>query len=190
MINIPMGEVALHEEVAFNFPPSNCCNCGTRKDVRVIAQDTRRTTYLGAGGTEITFQLNLPFCPVCVPSAKRRPKSLVHHALMFAVGFGAVFLGLIILGDVVYSIPALSKYLLPLSLLGAALIMGITLLVSQPKTRQTSYYQPVRISRLKREFVSGKVVGIRFFFSNRNYAALFERHNQQAISQQRVEVSS
>jgi hypothetical protein len=185
MIEIPLGKVALGPGVDFLFPSSNCCNCGTRKNVSVIEQDTRRTTYLGGGGTEITFQLPLPFCPACAPSAKRRPKSPFHRALIFLLVFGAVFLGLIVLGDVAYG-----KHVLPLSLFGAVLVSVGLWLLGQPRGRQTSYYQPVRIRKLQREFVSGRVIGIRFFFSNKNYAKLFSSYNQRPIEDRKIEVLS
>lgn len=190
MIEIPLGKVELGAGVEFSFPVSNCCNCGTRKGVAVVRQDTRRTSYFGLGGTEITFELPIPLCPGCVPSAKRRPKNLLHRALVFCVAFGVAVLGLMGVDELLYSIPALSRYLLQLSLLIALTVFGLMLLWSQPRGRQTSYYQPVRIRKLRREFVSGKVTGIRFFFSNRNYAELFARRNPAPVADSRVEVVS
>lgn len=187
MINVPLGQLKFADGLEFSFPTSMCCNCGTTSGLSVLRQDTRQTTYLGVGGTEITFQLPLPFCTTCARSAKRRVKSLIDRLLMFALMFGATFLGLIILGEV-YSLPQLSEYLITLSAVVATALTVTLVLVARPKGNQTSYYQPVRISKLKREFISGKVVGIRFRFSNNDYAQLFSSHNQEPIRSKLVEV--
>lgn len=187
MINLPLGRLKFADGLYFTFPTSLCCNCGTTTGLSVVEQDTRQTTYLGIGGTEITFQLPLPFCSTCARSAKRRVKSLIDRLLMFALMFAATFLGLIIVGEV-YSLTQFSEYLIHLSAAVAAALTVTLVLLARPKGSQTSYYQPVRISKLKREFLSGKVVGIRFRFSNSDYAQLFSSHNQEPIRSKLVEV--
>lgn len=88
----------------------------------------------------------------------------------------------------VYSLPQLSEYLISLSAAVATALTVTLVLVARPKGKQTSYSHPVRLSKLKREFISGKVVGIRFRFSNRDYAQLFSSHNQEPIRSKLVEV--
>jgi hypothetical protein len=46
---------------------------------------------------------------------------------------------------------------------------------------QTSYYQPVRIKKLDREFVSGAIKKIRFGFTNTEYLRDFNKANAQAL---------
>lgn len=68
------------------------------------------------------------------------------------------------------------------------LVTGLLVIRSKPKGEQTIYFQPVRIGKLKRKFVSGTVTGIRLAFTNREYARAFVRENQNAINRKTVEV--
>lgn len=186
-MHVPLGQLRFTDGLEFSFPTSMCCNCGTTAGLSVLRQDTRQTTYLGIAGTEITFQLPLPFCNTCAPSAKRRVKSLIDRLLMFGLIFGATFLGLIILGET-YSISGMSEHLPSLSAAVAAVLTVVLILRARPKGDQTSYYHPVRIRKLKREFISGKVTGIRFRFTNNDYAQLFSSQNQAPIRGKLIEV--
>jgi len=190
VLQVHHSKVEFAKGLTFTFPKSPCCNCGTSSGLQAIEQDTRQTTYLFGGGTEVTFRLPLPFCPSCVPTAKRRPKNFFHQILMFLVCFGLAFLALIVVGDVIFSIPALGEYVAGIAFGIALLVTGLMALTRKPKGKQTSYFQPVRIQKLKREFVSGTVTGIRFAFTNGDYARAFTRENQQSIKQKFVEVAA
>jgi len=178
---IPLGQVRFAQSVAFSFPATMCCNCGATNNLKIVNQDTRRSSYFLLAGTELTFQLPLPFCPACTATAKRRPRSVTHYALLALLVFGAAFLGLMILGDVVMNLPALTKNLMSLSVLTTALVIGLMLILSRPKGKQTSAFQPVRIKKLKREFVSGTITAIAFAFTNRAYARAFVEANPVAV---------
>src|SRR5689334_11074908 len=119
MIHLPPEDLKFNDNVVFTFPAHLCCNCGARNDLTVVKQDTRKTSYLFAGGSEITFFLPLPFCAACAPSAKRRPKNVAHRVLGFIVAFAVTALALIIIGDLVLENPSLAKYLVEISLLSA-----------------------------------------------------------------------
>jgi hypothetical protein len=155
--------------------------------LEIVEQDTRQAKYFVLGGTEISFRFPLPFCASCSRSAKRHPKTIFHRALVFLIAFGAAFLGLIVVGDVMLSIPGLSQHLTVIAFAIATLITGLLIIRSKPKGKQTSYFQPVRINKLKREFVSGKVTGIRLAFTNREYAGAFAHANQAAVNRKTVE---
>lgn len=187
MLTIPLGKVKVAKDVAFSFPASLCCNCGATGNLKIIEQDTRQTKYFILGGTEMTFQLPLPFCPGCAASAKRRPRSIVHYSLLALFVFWLTFFGLIVAGDVVLPMPALSQYLVAISVATTALLIGLLLTISRPKGKQTSYFHPVRIKKLKREFVSGTVTAVRFAFTNPEYARAFVSENQPAIRLNKVE---
>jgi len=189
MIDLPLGKLKFNDDVDFSFPTSLCCNCGNRTGLTLVEQDTRRTTYMVAGGTEITFKLPLPFCEECLPSSKRRPKNFVHRALGFLLSFGVAALALIIAGEAVFDSPAIAKYLVPFSLLFATCTTGAWIAVGRPRGTQTSYFQPVRIPKLKREFVSGIVTAIGFSFTNREYARAFAKENSEAIAKRVVNVA-
>ncbi|MBP5987161.1 MAG: hypothetical protein KA538_08235 [Azonexus sp.] len=187
-MHIPLGNLTYREGVDFGFPEHLCCNCGGKHDLQVIEQDTRRTTYLLAGGTETTFRLPLPFCPRCAPSAKRRPKNFVHRLLQFALAFGLSFLALLVLGEFHPDSTVLAKYLIPLSLFFAVIVMAVVVMRTRPLPGQSSYFQPVRIPVLKREFLSGAVTGIGFAFTSADYARAFRQLNKEAIGRKQVSV--
>jgi hypothetical protein len=188
MLEIPLGKLKFNEEVEFVFPNRPCCNCGTTSGIQIVEQDTRRSTYMIGGGTEITFRLPLPFCPDCKPSAKRRPKNIVHRILGFLIAFGLTSLLLMIIDDLVLGSMVLSKNLLPISLSVAAAATLTWVALGRPKGRQSSHFQPVRIPVLKREFLSGTVTGIGFAFTNKDYARLFTVANRKAIEKKVVSV--
>jgi len=188
MLEIPLGTLKFNDDVQFVFPNEPCCNCGAKSGLQIIEQDTRRTSYMVGGGTEQTFRLPLPFCPDCIPSATRRPKNIVHRGLGFLVSFGVATLSLIIIGDLVFHSPALAQYLIPLSLAFATFTTLAWIALTKPKGKQTSYFQPVRIPKLKREFVSGTVTAIGFSFSNKDYARAFASANRYAIDKKAVTV--
>ncbi len=190
MIDIPLGILKFNDGVEFSFPNNLCCNCGKHTRLKLVEQDTRRTTYLFGGGTELTFKLPLPFCEDCTSSAKRRPKNLFHLALGFLLSFAVAALALIIVGDLVFNNPAFAKYIAHASLLIAACITAAWMVLTKPKGQQTSYFQPVRIPKLKREFVSGAITAIGFSFTNHDYARAFTSANQAAIERKVVSVTA
>ena len=188
-MHIPLGTLKFREGVEFGFPNHLCCNCGTNNDLKVVSQDTRRTTYLIAGGTETTFRLPLPFCSRCAPSAKRRPKNIVHRFLLFALALAVYFVALLVLGEFVVKGDLLAKYLAHIAVFLAALTTLGVVLLARPKAEQSSYFQPVRIPTLKREFLSGAVTAIGFSFSNREYAQAFKQANKDAIARKQLLVA-
>lgn len=186
MLGIPLGNLKFSDDVKFVFPDQPCCNCGSKSALRIVEQDTRLTTYMLGGGTEQTFRLPLPFCPDCIHSARRRPKNLAHRVLGFLVSFGVAALSLIVIGDLVLHSPALAQYIVPLSLGLATATTLAWIAKTKPKGKQTSYFQPVRIPSLKREFVSGIVTSIGFAFTNIDYARAFAGANLRAIANKAV----
>ncbi len=190
MLTIPLGNVKFAKDVVFSFPASLCCNCGATGDLKIVAQDTRQTKYFILGGTELTFRLPLPFCRRCSASARRHPRSIVHYALLALFVFWLTFFALLVAGDVMMGMPMLKDHLVEISAGVTVLLIGLTLAVSRPKGKQTSYFQPVRIKKLKREFVSGTVTAIRFAFTNPEYARAFANENQAAIRNNKVEATA
>ncbi|MFZ6769310.1 hypothetical protein ACO0LM_19855 [Undibacterium sp. Di26W] len=186
MIEYSLGTLPFRDGVVFLFPNHLCCNCGKTTDLTTIEQDTRRTAYMVGAGTEITFQLPLPFCTDCTPTASRRPKSVLNWLLIFIAAFAVSALALIVIGDMVLNSPLIARYLLPFALALAALACAGMVALTRPKGKQTSYFQPVRIPRLKQEFVSGAVTAIGFSFSNLAYAKAFALVNRESIAKKLV----
>ena len=61
-------------------------------------------------------------------------------------------------------------------------------MMQRPQDGQTSYFQPVRVSGLKRRFRDGRIERIRFSFTNPAYQSAFERENQHLIGDGLVEI--
>ena len=187
MLNIPL-KVNFANGVQFYFPSHLCCNCGTRNGLKIISQDTRRTTYMFGGGTEITFKLPLPFCDRCAKTATRRPKNIAHRILLLILSFAIWFAILVGLGSLDLVPETLSNYLAYIAIALAVTTTLAVVLMARPADGQSSYFQPVRIPTLKREFVSGIVTAIGFSFTNHEYADHFQLANKDAIARNQVYV--
>jgi len=80
-----------------------------------------------------------------------------------------------------------SSLILPsLFLLSCVLVFGFYSL-RRPTDRQTSYYQPVRLKKVKQKF-SGEIVGYIFAFKNSEYASTFIDANKEAIDKEAIKV--
>jgi hypothetical protein len=186
-INVSLGKVQINPEAAFVFPQSRCCNCGTTSGISTQTQDTKVTRYFMLAGTELTFSLPLPVCSGCSKSLVRRVPTLFHKFLVLAAFTAAVFLLLIVaLSQISSAVPVLTDHLF-ISSLGISLVLVFLLYwLRRPTGQQTSYYQPVRIRKLDREFVSGAVKKIGFAFTNPLYLKDFSQANTQALQAGRV----
>ena len=186
VIPLSKAPVPASPDLGFAFPTDLCCNCSAMADLTILAQDTRLTRYFLIGGSEVAFRLRLPFCRVCGPSAKRRPVSLSHKLLVFALFYFAVLAVLMLSGMALDSESLLDNT----PLLSGVLGLVITVVwygARRPERGQSSYYQPVRITRLSQKFVSGAVRVIGFGFTNYVYLHRFESLNAQAITAGRVQ---
>jgi hypothetical protein len=187
MIPLPAAPLQVAEGVSFVFPTDACCNCGRTDGLSVTTQDTRLTRYMLGGGSEYTFKLPLPFCGACQRTARRRPAPLFHKALALALAFGVALLALTATAIGTGSV-WLTEHALLLSLFVAVVAMGAWYVTRRPLAGQTSFYQPVRIARLKQAFMSGRVTGIKFAFTNHAYAQRFTSANTASVGARLVEV--
>jgi hypothetical protein len=176
--------------LVFEFPQKRCCNCGRTDSLQTINQDTRLTRYFFGGGSELTFNLPLPFCPACRITAKRRPSSFFKKVLVFLVTFGVLVLALTLIAEFVFPNRLLPDHIIYLSLGVSVAFTFMLYFIRKPTGQQTSYYQPVRISRLKQEFVSGTIKKITLYFTNNAYARDFTALNQEPIKDNLVEVKT
>lgn len=187
MIYLPIGKGSFKENVEIHFPKSFCCNCGERYNLRCVEQDTRVTTYLFGGGTEIIFKFLLPFCIGCLPSSKRRPKNIFHMALLFVMVCAIIASTLVGIGLFVDTFLSPDNIILA-SLLISFFFVAMKLVFCRPKDKQTSYFQPVIVKKLKREFISTAITKITFLFTNKEYARAFSIENKKVILDGIVEV--
>lgn len=167
-------------EINFTFPKELCCNCGTRDVITVLNQDTRLTRYLLFGGWEIVMDLPLPFCEKCAPSSKRRPPTVLSWLVIYGLGWVGALFAILVVGmftqnsfvlDNGFALAAAAGLLPPLVCYGRR----------RAASNQSSYYQPVRLRRLRRELLSGKLTGIRVAFTSQQYRREFESANAELI---------
>ncbi|RJS21244.1 hypothetical protein DRW03_17695 [Corallococcus sp. H22C18031201] len=182
MHQVSLGAVKFAEGFDFAFPTTCCANCGTREALRQQPQDTRKSTYLLVGGTELTFKLPLTVCADCEPSLKRRPLTLANKVLIGLMVSAAIATGILIFADSGnLEMPFLADNLFLISLLAGGGLSALYFLRHRPQPRQSSYYQPVLIQRLNRRFLDGAIEGIVFAFTHPAYQEAFEQLNRAAV---------
>lgn len=183
-------QAKLASGLIFEFPQKRCCNCGKTDFLQTIDQDTRLTRFFFGGGSELTFKLPLPFCPDCTITAKRRPGSFFKKVLVFLVTFGVLVLALTLVGEFLFLNRLLPDHIIFISLGVSAAFTFTLYFIRKPIGQQTTYYQPVRISGLKQEFVSGAIKKITLYFTNNAYARDFTTVNQELIKDNLVAVKT
>lgn len=182
IVNVPLGPVPINSEATFVFPSSRCCNCGTTKAIFIQDQNTKVIRYFVFAGTEITFELPLPVCRDCAQSLERRVPTLFHKFMMVAVVTAVVCLILLAtLSQNPSRIPFIANNLFTSSVAIALTLVFAFYSLRRPSGTQTSFYQPVRISKLDREFVSGAIKRIGFGFTNPVYLREFSKANAPAL---------
>ena len=180
--SLSLGEVQINPDAKFVFPQSRCCNCGTTSNISTENQNTKVTRYFMFAGTEITFDFSLPVCPDCSISLRRRVPTLFHKFLVVAAVTAAVFLLFVtVLAQVTSKVPFIAYNTFPSSLVISTILVFVFYALRRPRGNQTSVYQPVRISKLDQEFVSGDIKTIGFAFTNAMYLHDFVQANSQAV---------
>jgi hypothetical protein len=173
-------------DVKFNVPTDLCCNCGSAAGLTPVATRLKKTRYMVLAGTEITVTFNFPYCPDCVKTAKRSPVGIASKLLM------AVLLFVVALTVWSFSSPSITQavpmgMVLPaLTVLSLGVVFGIYSL-RKPKGRQTSYYQPIRLKKIRQKFTGG-ITGYVLAFTNNAYEQKFVSVNQEAIAKNMIEV--
>jgi hypothetical protein len=186
MIPIPVS-TRLSSDVPLRFPARLCCNCGAQAQLELVPTTLRKTLFLGFGGVEKQLTVTLPYCPRCRKTAKRIPAGLFSKLLLVAVTFFGLVLAWSLLARRAGAGAAASGWILPvIAVLSAALVFGVFAL-QRPRGTQTSYYQPVRLRKLRQQFVSGKVVGYVLAFTNPVYRSAFAAENAEAIQRKAIE---
>ena len=176
------SNIHINPNLDFAFPMDLCCNCGRQEELQIIDSDTRLTRYMFAGGSELTFHLPLPYCSDCTASARRRPQGVVAKILMALMIFGILaVIGVVIAMSADMSLSPGS--ILAMSGVVAGAFLALLIYKQRPHGAQTSYYQPVRIKRIKQTFVTGEVQRMVFGFTNPSYETQFRLTNDTALSQ-------
>ncbi|MDJ0847491.1 MAG: hypothetical protein QNK04_03815 [Myxococcota bacterium] len=162
------------------IPDEICCNCASADRVVPVPSELKLTRFIGLGGSEYTFRWRLPFCTACRHTAERTPINVLHVVLVA----GALTAGLFLMA--VGAQIALDRSLFGGSDLWLALGLSVLIVCAlygsrRPSGAQTSYYQPVRIRKLRQKFTSGEVTGIVIGFTNATYMQRFRERNATAL---------
>lgn len=166
--------------IPLEIPLSSCCNCGARAAVQPVTTPFKRTTYFLLAGTELTFELELPYCDRCAHTAGRLRHGAFGRLLVAALLFFALLLGSVF-------VPPTLTARLPESWnvwAAAGIALVVTFLLStlpRVKPPMTSRRQPVFLRSLERAF-SGQVQSIAFGLTNAEYAEELWQANAEAVS--------
>jgi hypothetical protein len=172
--------VIIEDDLTLRVPQYFCCNCGEAQDIRPIATQLSVTRFMVLGG--MTVQLELPYCRRCASSSKREPVGMMKKWLI--AGLLAVSVGLIAMITPFGSrIGALAFYFTTAAILAA--VFGYYSL-QRPRGKQTSYFQPVQLTQVKRQ--SGRVLALSLSFTHARYAQAFATANKEAISRGALQV--
>jgi hypothetical protein len=178
----------INNDVTLNIPQDICCNCGQGDRLAMLQTPLTVVRYMVLAGTQITIPLELPYCDGCAKSAKRKPVGLIKKLLLSAVLAFVLAMLVIVSPDV--GIPDFIRSNLFYFSAGVALIVvfGVYSLF-KPREGQSSYYQPVRLRKLKQKF-TGRITGFRLAFTNELYAQKVIAANPEALSSGALEVAT
>lgn len=165
-----------------NFPATFCCNCGNT-DCASEPQQTRVARFHGFGGHQATFQFVIPVCAACLKTTRRRPSGWAPRALVWLVTT-AVLTGALYWWSSRAVLPAwLATNLLAVGAVVSLVLVVLFYRLRRPKPPQTSWYQPVRIKRVRMQFgeTAGQVSFMKLAFTNHDYLNVFASANRDAI---------
>lgn len=168
------------DETRLVMPGWPCCNCAKEESLIIVEQPTRLIR-----GVEWKVVFELPFCDACKKTAFRTPIGWIHRVVVFAgffVAFWILMLALVSFNDLDWLLRHIWHSALVLSLTGVVIFYGL----KRPRAPQTSYRQPVRITKLKQRFMDSKVTQMTLLFTNVRYAEEFKLLNAAAIANGRV----
>jgi hypothetical protein len=176
---------SIGDGLVLRLPQFFCCNCGGAQDVWPT------TTLLVARRywlpRSARLNLRLPYCVHCAKSARREPvgpvrKVLVATLLALTVGLLAAVAPLPgipgLISDNMFAVAAAATFILVLAAYA----------LQKPRGDQTSYYQPVRLQKVKRG-AAGRIVALTLSFTHARYAEVFATANKEVIASGALQVA-
>lgn len=167
------------EQLRHSLPKDRCCNCDARGNLAEVAIAFPLRTEGLPDGARWEMLLRPPFCPLCLPTAKRRP---LRFAEKFLIGF-LLFIGLgMLYGQVRASIGDVDPMLALLVLLALAVSLAFGVPALMPRQHgQSSFWCPIRLQVPRAQISRGQLESLSFSFTSPSYATAFEMANAQAI---------
>ena len=109
-------------------------------------------------GTEIIIKPSLPYCTDCTKTARRQPVGIGSKLLVSFILFFLFMISLAFIPSSITSVIPVAFTIPIFFILASRLVFGFYSL-QKPTGNHTSYYQPVRLKKVKQKF-SGEIVGI------------------------------
>ncbi len=180
--------IQLRAEIDAQFPPDCCCNCGVQGGLTLVPTRLTKTVFLGFGGYEKGITVSLPYCSACKVTARRFAPGLGTKLLLSLLTYVALLLAFAVLGfsGVLPTIESTGAVLAVLAGLALVLVFGVYSL-RRPRGAQTSWYQPVRLLKMRQRFLDGAIVGWVFGFTNLSYRQRFSAANAATIARGTIE---
>lgn len=175
-------------DLGINIPSGSCCNCGATHYLREIDTRLVLTRYIFLGGTEYILKSDFPYCDQCAATANRITPGFMHKLLVFLVWFGLIIVGLVmyeIATETILHIWNVKVFAIALFLSGGGTYYYYSR--QRPQPGQTSFYQPVRLKKLKQKF-SGEVTGVTLGFTNQEFGNKFLEVNREAVENNVLEI--
>ena len=174
------------------FPATRCCNCGSTMGLRTREQDTRAaqltTSFPISLEKQFGFRFTLPVCPGCEITLERPPLRLDEGVLVYLT----TTLTLVLIGFLISSLRAgLSLDLgFSWSAVVALVLVATFYLMRRTLGDQTTYYQPVRVTKFEQNGYVPIVTQMSVAFTNYDYRDDFRDANRAVIDSGAVTVSS
>lgn len=167
-------------ELRHVLPADRCCNCDARAQLSAVAMDFPLTTEGFPDAERWGLVVRAPFCPLCLPSSRRRP---LRFSEQFLLGFLISVLVLVVVGQFALEARAVD----PLLKLGVALAIGFGAAFGVPRLMprnrgQSSFWRPLRVQASRADAAQGVLRTLTFEFTSRSYAGAFERANAAALA--------
>lgn len=169
-----LGRAADGTELDLALPQSQCCNCGSAKDLETLPSPMRYRRVLDGKGLQ--FTLDLPYCSNCGFTAGRYPKNLAYKAFAVWAAY-MVFIFAVILP--LSARPFFARLGGPMLLVFTLFVVATFYWIRRPTAPQTSVYQPIRLAGFGGDADHIRKLSLRF--SNRKYAGSFSKLNRKLL---------
>ena len=179
--------INMDNEVPLVIPTDICCNCSSQHDIESIKTDIRYMPLFGLAGAEVKINIPFPYCPNCISSANKKRPGVLGFLAISTLVFAILIMGWLFYLSSLFSTPISEYVFIPIAAaISLALNIGFFFL-RKKKTNQTSYYQPVKLKKVRGKWPNA-IGFLSLAFTNPSYAKLFIESNQESITNKCLKV--
>ena len=159
------------------MPADLCCNCGRGDDLVHPTISLKLTRFMLIGGPEWSLPVTLPFCAQCTETSQRAAPSRSAYFWAWFLWTWLVFIACV--GGAMWAQRQVNPIITPA--LGMAGVLAAAALFAfysrrKPREGQSSFYQPVRLLKLRQKSL-GEITGMVLGFTLPRYASRFSELN-------------